>query len=377
MNFEVTEDQQLLWETTRKFLETTASTETIRRLADAEPQGYEAEWWQRGAELGWVSLLVPEADGGGSVSGHGLLDLVLVAEEMGRSVAPGPFLPANVVAEAVGRFGTDDQRRTVLPGLVGGESVAAWCLAAPAAGLDPGAEATVTARGTGGGFELSGATGPIEAAGVADWLLVTAQAEGGPVQLLVARDTPGVDVVPAHSLDLVRRFAQVRFDGAAVSGESVLGSPSDGQEQVERQLQTATVLLCAEMAGALGRVLEFTVEYAFDRYSFGRPLASYQALKHRFANMKMWIEASYATSDAAARAVDEDASNAGELVSVAKAYIGERAPGIVQDCVQLHGGIGTTFDHDIHLYLRRVVVDRSQLGTPAEHRERVASRMGL
>ena len=379
MNFEVTEDQQLLWETTRKFLEATASTETVRRLADEQPAGYGSDWWQKGAELGWVSMLVPEELGGGSVSGHGLLDLVLVAEEMGRTVAPGPFVPTNVVAEALARSGAGAGARhdEVLSALVAGTSVAAWCLAAPVAGLDPGAAGTVTAKREGDGFVLDGATGPIEAAGQADWLLATAQATDGPVQALLAADAEGVSIVPAHSFDLVRRFAQVRFDGVAVDDEALVGRPETAAEDVERQLRTATVLQCAEMAGALGRVVEFTVEYAFDRYSFGRPLASYQALKHRFADMKVWVEASYATADAAARAVDEDATNAAELVSVAKAYIGERAPGIIQDCIQLHGGIGTTWDHDIHLYLRRVVVDRSQLGTPSDHRDRVAAAMGI
>ncbi|HLH29360.1 MAG TPA: acyl-CoA dehydrogenase family protein, partial [Acidimicrobiales bacterium] len=132
MNFEVTGDQQLLWETTSKFLESTVPTVTVRRLAEEQPAGYEADWWQKGAELGWVSMLVPEELGGGSISGHGLLDLVLVAEEMGRAVAPGPFLPCNVVAEAVARSGTDAQRKDVLPGLLAGETVGAWCLAAPA-----------------------------------------------------------------------------------------------------------------------------------------------------------------------------------------------------------------------------------------------------
>ncbi|MBV8463458.1 MAG: acyl-CoA/acyl-ACP dehydrogenase [Acidimicrobiales bacterium] len=377
MNFEVTEDQQLLWETTRKFLETTMPTETVRRLADDEALGYEAEWWRKGAELGWVSMLVPEDLGGGSVSGHGLLDLVLVAEEMGRSVAPGPFLPCNVVAEAVARSGSERQRQQVLPALVSGEAVAAWCLSAPAAGLDPGASATVAARSAGQGFVLSGATAPVEAAAGAAWFLVVARSDGGVVQALLPRDTEGLSIVPAHTLDLVRRFDQVRFDDVEVGPEDVLGPVDGAAGDVEAAVRTAVVLQCAALAGALGRVLEFTVEYAFDRYSFGRPLASYQALKHRFADMKLWVEASYATSDAAARAVDEGAENADELVSVAKAYIGERAPGLVQECVQLHGGIGTTWEHDIHLFLRRVLVDRSLIGTPADHRARVAAAIGL
>jgi alkylation response protein AidB-like acyl-CoA dehydrogenase len=131
------------------------------------------------------------------------------------------------------------------------------------------------------------------------------------------------------------------------------------------------------MVGAMDRVFEFTVEYAADRYSFGRPLASYQALKHRFADMKVWLEAAHATAGAAARAVDSDSTHATELVSVAKAYIGDRGPVILQDCVQIHGGIGVTWDHDLHLYLRRVTQDRVLFGAPADHRERIATLIGL
>lgn len=374
MDFLITDDQQLLQETTRKFLESTAPLEAVRQIADDEPAGFARPWWQRGAELGWTSLLVPEADGGGSVSDHGLLDLVLVAEEMGRLVSPGPLVPANVVAEALGRLGTAEQRSGYLPGLIDGTTVAAWCLGTDTAGFDPGGE--VTAGRSGDGFVLEGVTGPVEAAGQADILLVTARTEGGVAQFVVPTDAAGVGIESAHSLDLVRRFAQVRFDRVEVGPDAVLGD-GDAAGEVEHQLQTAVVLQCAEMAGAIDRAFEFTVEYASDRYSFGRPLSSYQALKHRFADMKLWLEASHASAGAAARSVDAGSASAPELVSVAKAYIGERGPAILQDCVQLHGGIGVTWDHDLHLYLRRVVVDRSQMGTPREHRERIAVTMGM
>jgi alkylation response protein AidB-like acyl-CoA dehydrogenase len=376
VDLRLTDDQQLFRETTRKFLETTSPLDTVRKLADTEPAGFDRKWWKRGAELGWVSMLVPEADGGGSISGHGLLDLVLVSEEMGRLVSPGPLLPTNVVAAAVGRSGTPDQRRRLLPDLVNGDSVGAWCLGAAVAGIGS-AGGKVEAVPQGDGFVLGGFTGPVDAAGQADHLLVTTGSREGVTQLLVAADAPGVTVVPAHGLDLVRRFAQVRFDQVAVGPDAVLGVAGDGAADVERQLQIAVVLQVAEMVGALDRAFEFTVQYAFDRHSFGRPLASYQALKHRFADMKTWLEASQATATAAARAVDAESASANELVSVAKAYVGERGPLILQDCVQLHGGIGVTWDHDLHLYLRRVVTDSTQLGTPADHRERVAVAMGM
>lgn len=376
MDLRLTDDQQLFRETTRKFLETTSPLATVRQLADSEPAGFDPKWWKRGAELGWVSMLVPEEDGGGSVSGHGLVDLVLVAEEMGRLVSPGPLVPTNVVAAAIAGSGTPTQRQRWLPDLVSGDSVAAWCLGAPVAGIGAGG-GSLEATPRGGGLVLDGATGPVEAGGQADRLLVTVPTGEGVTQLVVAANAPGVSVVPAHGLDLVRRYAQLRFDQVAVPEDAVLGVPGGAAPDVERQLQIAVVLQVAEMVGALDRAFEFTVAYAFDRYSFGRPLASYQALKHRFADLKTWLEASHATAAAAARAVDEASPSAPELASVAKAYVGERGPFILQECVQLHGGIGVTWDHDLHLYLRRVVTDSTQFGTPADHRERVAVAMGM
>jgi alkylation response protein AidB-like acyl-CoA dehydrogenase len=375
VDLRITDDQQLLLETTRKFLESTAPLETVRRLADEEPAGFDRDWWRSGAELGWTSLLVSEADGGGSVSGHGLLDLVLVAESMGSLVSPGPLVPTNVVAEALARSGSADQRRRLLPGLMNGTSVAAWCLGAPAAGIDSGGRVGAKLGDT--GVVLDGVSGPVEAGGQADVYLVTAATEDGVAQFIVPSDSPGVTVDAANSLDLVRRFARIRFDQVALGQDAALGVAETTVADIEHQLQTVAVLQCAEMVGAMDRVFEFTVEYAADRYSFGRPLASYQALKHRFADMKVWLEAAHATAGAAARAVDSDSTHAAELVSVAKAYIGDRGPVILQDCVQIHGGIGVTWDHDLHLYLRRVVVDRTQWGTPRDHRERVAVAMGM
>ncbi|MHB1711851.1 MAG: acyl-CoA dehydrogenase family protein [Acidimicrobiales bacterium] len=379
MDLQLTDDQQLFRQTTRRFLESTCPVGTVRELADSEPAGFDAKWWGRGAELGWTSMLVSEDDGGGSVSGHGLVDLVLVAEEMGRLVSPGPLVPTNVVAGAVGRSGTPAQRHQWLPGLLSGDAIGAWCVGAPLAGIGTaGTEIeAIPAPGGSDGFVLDGTTGPVEAGGQADLLVVTARSGRGVTQFVVPSDTPGLTVTEAHSLDLVRRFGQVRLDRVVVTRDAVLGIGDQGGPDAEHQLQVAVVLQCAEMVGAIDRAFELTVQYGSDRYSFGRPLVSYQALKHRFADMKLWLEAAHATAGAAARAVAAGSQSAAELVSVAKSYIGDRAPSILQDCVQLHGGIGVTWDHDLHLYLRRVVVDRSQFGTPADHRERVAAAMGM
>ena len=373
VELDLTEDQQFFAETTRKFLAAECPITTVRSL-EADPAGFGATYWKRGADLGWTSMLVPEAHGGGSLGEHGILDLVLVAEEMGRMVSPGPLVPVNVVAHAVAESGTDGQRAALIPGIVGGELVAAWAHAER--GRGPGAEGIrLEATRQGDRFFLSGTKAPVEAGAQADHLLVSARDGDGVTQFVVPASAAGVSVVPLGSLDLVRRFAEVRFDNVEVSEADVVGEPRGAAGAVERQLQIAVVLQCAETVGVADRIFELTLAYVGDRYSFGRPLSSYQALKHRFADMKLWLEACDATATAAARAVAQQAGNASELVSAAKSYIGPHATDIVQDCIQMHGGIGITWDHDIHLYLRRATVNRGTYGTPAEHRERIAAML--
>jgi alkylation response protein AidB-like acyl-CoA dehydrogenase len=373
MNLALTDDQQFFQETTRKFLEQEAPLTVVRALADTA-DGFDRGWWARGAELGWTSFLVPESDGGGSLSGQGLLDLVIVAEEMGRLVSPGPLSPTNVVADAVAAGGSPEMRARVLPGIVAGEIVAAWCVAGPNGGWDADGVA-VTATQAGEEFVLDGVATPVEAAAQADELLVTARTGDALTQFLVPAGTSGVQVDPLDSVDLVRRYASVRFDGVRVPGALVVGDVDGAASAVERQLQVAIVLQCAETVGALDRVVEFTLEYLADRSSFGRPLASYQAIKHRFADMKMWLETAHGATELAAAAVQDADPDAGEIVSAAASYLGDHATEIVQECTQLHGGIGVTWEHDLHLYLRRVTLHRNLLGTPVQHRERIATML--
>ena len=362
MELQLSDDQQAFVDTARRFLAAECSTAAVR-ATEAVPEGFDRGWWRRGAELGWTSLLVPESAGGGALSEHGLSDLALVAEEMGRCVAPGPLAPVNVVVDAVGRSGSPAQRAAVLPGLLDGSAVATWCGPSPIEASDR-TDATT-------GVVLTGRCTPVEAAAAADHLLVTYRHRGSVGQALLAADAPGVTVTPLHSLDLVRRFAEVHFDGVEVPSGALLG----GAACAERQLQVWTVLQCAETIGAIDRVLAMTIEYLGDRYSFGRPLASYQALKHRVADQKLWLEASHAITTGAVRAVAAQADNAAELASAAAAWVGPHATELVQDCIQLHGGIGVTWEHDLHLYLRRVTVNRATVGTPEFHAERIATNL--
>jgi alkylation response protein AidB-like acyl-CoA dehydrogenase len=368
LELELSEDQEFFLETTRRFLAAEAPIPTVRAL-EQDPAGFTTDYWRRGAELGWTSMLVPEADGGGSLSEHGLLDLVLVAEELGRRVAPGPLGPVNVVATALARAGTAEQRAAVLPGLLAGTAIAAWT------GAAVNDAAPVTAAAAGDGFALTGTAAPVEAGAQAQHLLVTATTPDGPTLFLVPAAAAGLTVTPLGGLDLVRRFAEVRLDGVPLPASAVVGTAGGAADEIERLLQVACVLQCAEMAGVAARMFEVTLEYLDDRYSFGRPLSSYQALKHRIADDKMWLESCLAVADGAAMAVATGAPEAGEVVSAAKAWIGPHVTELLQDCIQLHGGIGITWEHDLHLYLRRASVDRATHGTPEWHSERIATQL--
>jgi alkylation response protein AidB-like acyl-CoA dehydrogenase len=371
LDFDLSSDQRLFVESTRDFIEKTMPLTEVRELGK-KGHGFDRSWWTRGAELGWTSLLIPEDAGGGSVSGEGLLDLTALAEELGRTVAPGPLAITNAVI--AGLLVSDDgpDHSEELERLASGEAVASWAVYEPGGGFAPH-HPGLTARRKGEGYVLDGVKDRVESAAEADLFLVTATADEGLTQFLVPADAAGLTRSAMASLDVVRDFGELRFDGVEVGVDSVVGRPGNASAAVERQLQVAVVLQTAESVGAVLRTFEFTMQWAFDRYTFGRPLASYQALKHRFADMKTWAEASAAISLAAARAVQSDAPDAALLVGSAKSYVGAKAPQIVQDCVQMHGGIGVTWEHDIHLFLRRVTVNRAMFGTPEEHRRRIAN----
>jgi alkylation response protein AidB-like acyl-CoA dehydrogenase len=374
VNLELTEEQEFFRDTTRRFLESEAPLTTVRALWDTD-DGFERDWWAKAAELGWTTLFVPDEHGGGSLSGNPVQDAVIVAEEMGRLVAPGPFLPVNVVCAALARDGSSEQQAELFPALLAGESIATWAFGERGSMWDPRGVA-LTAEPVGDEVVLTGEKAYVEAGGVADHVLVTARTGDGLTQVIVPADAAGVTVTRGRSLDLVRRYASIAFDGVRVPSSAVLGDVGGAADAVERQLEIALALQCAETVGAADRVFEFTIEYAQDRYAFGRPIASFQALKHRIADMLVWLEFSKSISDAAARAVDAG-SDAARLVSVAKAYVSDRCLDLIDDCVQINGGIGVTWEHDIHIYSRRVAVNRAVYGSPEEHRERLCTLLGV
>jgi alkylation response protein AidB-like acyl-CoA dehydrogenase len=358
-------EQLLFASTTQAFLEKEGSLSRVRELHAADTS-FDSAWWQRAAELGWASLLVPEELGGGSVSGDGLADLALVAEQIGHSVAPGPLHPVSVVL--AGLVEAPDGHGDTIDALVAGELVASWAVYEPRrpwSPLQPG----VTATRTESGYRIDGVKDRVEAGTDAGAFLVVADLEGSPRQFLIPADR--ADVTEQRSVDMVKRYARVQFDGVEVDESAVVGDAAQTPTIIERQRQVALVLQCAEIVGILDTVLAMTTQWMFDRHSFGRPLASYQALKHRLADMKMWFEACRGTTAGAVTAVSARSDDAPLLVSVAKAYVAERAPVMLQDCVQLHGGIGVTWEHDLHLFLRRTALYRPMYGSPEEHHRAV------
>jgi alkylation response protein AidB-like acyl-CoA dehydrogenase len=353
--------------TTQSFLEKEASLSRLRELHGAGIS-FEPDWWRRAAELGWTSLLVPEELGGGSVSGDGVGDLALVAELIGRTVAPGPLHPVSTVL--AGLVKAPENHRDAIESLVSGEVVGSWAVYEPGKSWAP-MDAGLTASPTASGFRLNGVKDRVEAGAESGLLLVVARCEGAVRQFLVPTDAPGMRIESQRSIDMVKSYARVHFDGVEVGASAAVGSAEQTRALIARQSQIAQVLQCAEVVGILDTVLAFTIQWGFDRHSFGRPLASYQALKHKYADLKIWFEACRATTNAAVAEVATRSPGAEMAVSVAKSYVGEHAPGMLQDCVQLHGGIGVTWEHDLHLYLRRVTLYRSMFGTPEDHNLRV------
>jgi alkylation response protein AidB-like acyl-CoA dehydrogenase len=299
-----------------------------------------------------------------------------VAEEMGRLVSPGPFLPVNVVAAALAWNGSEVQRSEVLPGLLAGETFAAWAHSEPGGRWCPD-QLTTSAVIAGDEVMLDGEKAYVEALGVADNVLVTARSGEDVSQVLVpVIGTPGMSVVRGRSVDMTRRFGRIVFHGVRLPRRAVVGEVGGAASAIERQLALALALQCAELVGLAARTLEFTLEYGRDRIAFGRPIVSFQALKHRIADMVVSLEGSKALSDDLAEAVDTQRHDTVISASVTKAYVGERCVDIVDDCVQITGGIGITWEHDIHLYNRRATVDRAMYGTPEEHKERLVSLIG-
>ena len=365
MDFAFGEEHELLRSTTRRFLENRQSLTAVRSVLE-DPDPFDRGVWTAGAELGWTAMLIDADHDGGGVTTQPLVDLVVLAEELGRVLYPGPIVPTNVVADALTRSGSDALRKELLPGMARGECVAAWALS--------GDDGVAVATRDGDGYRLDGVARHVHGASVADVVLVTAASATpgrGDIHLAVPLPAPGVNVRTLRGLDLTRRFGEVVFDGAAVPRSAVLEGDSDAV--LARAVDVATVLLCAEAVGAADHLVAATVQYAKDRVQFGRPIGSFQAIKHRLADMLISLEGMRAATHYAALALGDGFDDAVEAVSVAGSFVGDAYPALCGESLQLHGGIGFTWEHDLHLFLRRAKVDQVLYRDPAWHRERLCA----
>jgi alkylation response protein AidB-like acyl-CoA dehydrogenase len=378
MDIGFTEEQELLRDTARKFLDSECDTRFVRAMMATEA-AVTPEFWGKLAENGWLGITYSEDDGG---SGLGLVDLVVLMEEVGRAVMPGPF-PATVLlgGAAIAEAGSPAQRHVFLPGIAAGEVKATLAATEPNARWDA-AGITLAGREARGGFTLSGTKLFVPDAHLADVLVVAARTRDGSTMedgvslFLVPKGTPGVTVRVLPSVDETRKLCEVKFDNVAVPATALLGDLNGGWPALARVTDRAAVALAAEMCGAAQRVLDMTVDYAKLRVAFGKPIGTYQGVKHKCADMLIEIENAKSLTYYAAWAVDEAEPDAAMAVSMAKAAASDAGRKVCAAGIQLHGGIGMTWEHDLQLYLKRAKASEIALGDATWHRERIARLMG-
>jgi len=379
MDIGFTEEQELLRDTARRFLESECTTQFVRQRM-AEPAAITDEFWQKLAEQGWLGIIYPEEEGG---SGLGLVDLVVLMEEMGRAVMSGPFLSTVLLGgAAIGEAGTPVQRGQWLPQIVAGKAKAALAWTEPNLRWDAVGIA-MPAREAGGGFTLSGSKLFVGDAHIADILVVAARTRDGSTMedgvslFLVPRDTRGLAVNVLPTIDETRKLCEVRLDNVVLPASALLGEIHQGWAPLSRVIARATVALAAEMCGGAQLVLDMTVAYAKIRIAFGKPIGSYQGVKHQAADMLVAIENAKSLTYYAAWAVDQGLDEALLAVSMAKAAASDMYRKVAGTGIQLHGGIGMTWEHDLQLYFKRAKASEVAFGDASWHRERVARLMRL
>ena len=321
---------------------------------------------------GWTALLVPERYDGGSVTSQPIVDLTAVVEELGRELYPGPVLATNVVADLLTRDGSAAQREQQLGAIARGEVTAAWCVSGDGS-IEPDSVAVTMSEDDANGARLDGIARFVPGAHSSDLLLVTCNGEAGPSLALVPVRADGVSVRIMQGLDLTRRLCEVRFDGVVVPASGIVGRVGGAGEAMHRARQLATVVQAAEIVGVGEALFERTVQYAKDRVQFGRPIGSFQALKHRLADMLIELEGARSAARYAALAMADDREDRDEAVAVAGAYVRDAIAHLCGESLQLHGGIGFTWEHDVHLYLRRVKSEQVLYGESWRYREELCA----
>src|SRR6195256_6513560 len=376
MDFAFSEEQEMLRRSARDFLAKECGPKVVRKLMEGD-DAYDPVLWKKMAGLGWTALGVPEKYGGVGT----FLDLIVVLEECGRVLLPGPFFATmGLAAPALIEAGTEAQKKEALSAIAEGKARATLAFTEPTGRWDA-AGVTLSAKPVGGGWRLDGVKLFVPDADAADYMVVAARTRGegeDGISLFLLKGRPeGMTVNPLKTLDMTRRWSEVRFDGVKLDGDSLMGAVDKGWPKLKRALEWATAALCAEMVGGAQKVLEDSTEYAKTRHQFGKPIGIYQAVSHKIADMLVLSESGRSATYYAAWTVDADAPDRSLASSMAKAYVSDAYRKVAGDGIQVHGGIGFTWEHDMHLYFKRAKASEVTLGDATFHRELVAQSLDL
>jgi alkylation response protein AidB-like acyl-CoA dehydrogenase len=362
MDFTFSADQDALRDAVRAFMQAEAPKEYVRRMAEHDDAGITPELWRKIVDLGWTGLLVPEEQGG---LGLGVVDAVVVQEEMGRAVFPGPYFSSAVTATLAARALVLDE---LLEGLAAGTRRGTVAIDESGHG-DPLERIRVRASGRGSRYKLDGVKPMVMDGSSADWVLVPARTRDGLQTFLVEQPARYAQVAPA--LDITRKFARLEFDGTRAT---LVGPPGDHADLWRRVADDAAVLLAAELIGVSEAADALALDYAQAREVFGRPLSKFQVTRHKAVDMLREIEIARVAVHYAAWASDVDAPDREISAAMAKAQSASAANYVTAECIQIHGGVGYTWENDAHVFLRRAKVDDLLLGAQTWQRERVADQ---
>jgi alkylation response protein AidB-like acyl-CoA dehydrogenase len=371
MKLAVSAEQTDLRESVRRFLADQASMSRVRELMET-PDGTDAKVWeQAGTQLGLQGIAIPEEYGG---AGFSFAEQAIVLEELGAALYGGPYLASAVLAATALLSAADEQaRRDLLPGIASGQTVATLAFTEDDGSWDPGAIRLTASRG-GGGWVLDGHKSFVLDGHTADLLVVVAGVEPGLSLFAVDAGAPGLRRQPLPTLDQTRKLARLEF--ASVPARLV-GAAGQAGAAAARTLDVAAIALAAEQLGGAQRALDMAVGYAKTREQFGRAIGSFQAIKHRCADLLLEVECLRSAVRYAAAAAAEDSAEVPALAALTQAYASDVFFHVAAENIQIHGGIGFTWEHDAHLYFKRAKASELFLGDAAYHRERLAQRIGL
>ena len=379
MDFGFSEEQEMLRDAAKRFLADNCPTTFVRKMM-AHDTAHDADFWKKLVDLGWPGLLIPEQYGGQAGT---FLDLTVVLEEAGKALLPGPFFATTVLGvPLILEGGSDQQKQEILPRLAAGELLATVAIAEPSGRFDAGGIG-LKADTKGGKYVLSGEKLFVPDAHVANLIGVAvrtrqgADAEDGITMLLVPSNAKGLTINQLKTVDMTRRLCQLKFDNVEVDAAGRLGNEHQGWPILRRTLDIATAGLCAEMVGTAQRALDMSVEYAKTRVQFGKPIGAFQAVKHKCVDMMVAVENARSLTYYACWAVDERVAEAATAVPMAKAYTSDMAKTVTSEAIQVHGGIGFTWEHDMHLFHRRGLAGEANFGNAPIHRETVAKALAL